>query len=71
MRQAENLLEKRYKVTLSSLKEKETILGVCMDVKRKKRAFSEYQGVKYEEEAIRVGKCIFGRVLFGGQCVCG
>ena len=44
MRQAENLLEKRYKVSLSSLKEKEAILGVCMDVKRKKRPFLEEKG---------------------------
>jgi len=39
LRQAENLLEEGYKVSLSSLKEKETILGVCMNVKRKMTIF--------------------------------
>jgi len=44
LRQAQNLLEKGYKVSLSSLKEKEMILGVSMDVKRKKRPFLQEKG---------------------------
>lgn len=44
MREAQNLLEKRCKVSLSSLKEKEAILGVCMKAKRKKRPFLQEKG---------------------------